>query len=177
MQMSRQAKLATIGAVGFAVVAGGFLLVGLHQAPARSSTAGARHIQAVTVSTVTSTITIDAQAGETFSPPSATAATAAPALTAEQAWAKYDQVDSSAGPTIPSNVSVQLGLLTLPIGPSGPNNSMLYAAHNTPVYGYSAPSCPMSRNPKVTTMPPNPCIKWVFLDANTGQAIDETWQQ
>jgi len=71
---------------------------------------------------------------------------------------------------------VDIGLLTLPIGPSGPNGSEIYTVHNQLVYGYSWHQCPASRNPKVKKLPPNPCIEWLFLNANTGYQIDETFQ-
>ena len=118
--------------------------------------------RAHTVSTVTVTITIDPAIGETFAP---APAGAEPALTAQQAWAKYTHVDRSyRNPAIPSDVTTHLGLLTLP-----------YTAHNELVYGYSWHSCPASRNPRVKKLPSNPCIEWNFLNASTGQQIDETW--
>jgi hypothetical protein len=137
----------------------------LHQGSAR----------ATTVSAVTSTITIDPNVGETFAP---APPTAVPTMTAQQAWASYTQVDTSyTSSAIPSDVTVQEGLLTLPLGPTAANSSETYAAQNELVYGYSWHSCPHSTNPMVQTLPPNPCIQWIFLDANTGKEIDDTWQQ
>jgi hypothetical protein len=131
--------------------------------------------RAYTASAVTATITVDPQVGETFAP---APADAAPALTAQQAWANYTQVDTSySDSAIPSNVTVQLGLLTLPLGPEGPGGAKAYTAQNQLVYGYSWHNCPASRNPNMQTLPPNPCIEWNFLDASTGRQIDETWQQ
>jgi hypothetical protein len=129
---------------------------------------------ATTATDVSTTITIDPSVGETFAPPPADAS---PALTAAQAWAAYTQVDTSYGSSqIPANVSVELGLLTLPLGPSGANGSENYTADNELVYGFSWHNCPASRNPKAQTLPPNPCVEWNFLDANSGSQIDETWQ-
>jgi hypothetical protein len=125
--------------------------------------------------TVATTVTIDPTVGEVFAP---APADALPAMTAQQAWAAYTKVDTSyATSAIPSYATFDIGLLTLPLGPTGPNGSEAYTAHNELVYGFSWHSCPVSRNPKVPTLPPNPCIEWNFLDANTGMQIDETWQQ
>ncbi len=78
---------------------------------------------------------------------------------------------------IPSGVmSVRLGLLTLPLGPSGPNGAEAYTAHDELAYGFSWHRYPVSANPRVTKLPPNPCREWNFLDANTARQIDETWQ-
>ena len=59
------------------------------------------------------TITIDPQVGETFAP---APASAAPKLTAQQAWARYARQNGSDHTAIPSFVHVRLGLLTLPVG-------------------------------------------------------------
>ena len=98
-------------------------------------------------------------------------------MTAQQTWKAYTKVDTGyANSEIPSNVTVRLGFLTLPLGPSGPNGSEAYTAHNELAYGFSWHNCPVSRNPKVKKLPPNPCVEWNFLDANTGRQIDDTWQ-
>ncbi len=135
----------------------------------------AKRVQFAHVSTVASPITIDPTAGEVFAP---APADASPAMTAQQAWAAYTRVDTSyTTSTIPSNVTVEIGLLTLPLGPSGPNGTEAYTANNELVYGFNWHNCPVSRNPKEQTLPANPCIEWNFLDASTGKQIDETWQQ
>lgn len=126
------------------------------------------------VANVPSTITIDPNLGEIFAPPPEATA---PAMTAEQAWAAYGKIDTAAGTKIPPDVSVSLGLFTLPLGPSGSNGTEAYTAHNILTYGYSWHSCPTSRNPKVKRLPASPCIEWLFLNANTGQQIDNTGQQ
>ena len=100
---------------------------------------------------------------------------ARPALTAQGAWARYTKVNTSyTTAAIPRNVSVRLGLLTLPIGPAGPGGREAYLAHNELVYGYSWHSCPYSTT--AAPPPPSPCIEWNFLDANTGHQIVQTWQ-
>src|SRR6266542_2207708 len=155
--MSRRAKFAIMGALGSAVLAGGLLAVVSHHAEARSRQATDRHVRAATVSTVTSTITINSQIGMTFAP---SPAGAAPALTAEQAWAQEEAAEGSSDTTIPSDVTVQLGLLTLPVGPANADTSGLvtsngtaYTALNELANGYSWHSCPMSTLPNATALP------------------------
>lgn len=100
---------------------------------------------------------------------------AKPKLSAQQAWARYTKVDTTyTTAAIPRNVSVHLGVLTIPIGPTGPNGTEAYLVHNKLVYGYSWHSCPPSTSG--ATLPPNPCIEWNFLNANTGHQIVETFQ-
>ena len=133
-----------------------------------------KYVATKPVADAPTTITIDPSVGETFAPPPANAA---PAMTAAEAWAAYTQVDTSySSSAIPSNVSVVLGLLTLPTGPTGPNGTEGYTANNELVYGFSWHNCPASRNPNAPTLPSNPCVEWNFLDASTGKQIDETWQ-
>lgn len=131
--------------------------------------------RAQAVSALAATITIDPHAGEIFAPAPAGAKAA---LTARQAWGRYTRADNGYKhySPIPSNVTVHIGLLTLLIGPTGSNGQLAYAAHNQLVYGYSWHQCPASRNPEVKKLPPNPCIEWLFLNANTGHQIDETFQ-
>lgn len=167
MKISRLRWAAVIGGLALSGVAIGFFVAGPHKASKK--TPPHEH----TVSALTSTITIDPQIGETFAPPPSGAA---PALTAEQAWAEYAQLNGDSSTTIPSSDTVTLGQLTLPIGPTGPNNSEAYTAYNELAYGYSWYSCPVSIGFQ-TTPPSSPCIEWNFLDAMTGQQIDETYQQ
>jgi hypothetical protein len=123
---------------------------------------------------VTTSITIDPQVGEIFQP---APVNAAPTLTAQQVWAKYASRQGSSSTAIPAKVTVKLGLLTLPIGPSGPSGTERYTAYRQLAYGYSTHACPKSRNPHITSLPANPCIYWDFLNANTGHQIDSTYQQ
>jgi len=126
------------------------------------------------VESVTSTITIAPDIGEILAP---APSSAKPALTAQQAWAEYTSHHADyRKATIPSDVTARLGLLTLPIGPTGPGGSETYTARNRLVYGFSWHSCPVSMNPRVRKLPRNPCVQWNFLDASTGHQIDDTWQ-
>jgi hypothetical protein len=164
--MAPVGKLIITGALAAGVLTAGLLAAGCGT-PAR--------VRAHAAPALTATITIDPHIGETFAP---APAGARPALTAQQAWAKYTQADNGyeRGSAIPANVTAHLGLLTLPIGPVGPGGSEAYTARKELVYGYSWHQCPASRNPDVQELPPNPCIEWNFLNANTGHQIDETWQ-
>lgn len=167
MLTKRHMLWAAVAAVVLGLGLAVFLVVRPQQAPGRAVTRTAH-------AAVAGAITIDPNVGETFTP---APPSAAPALTAEQAWAAYTKVDTSyRNPAIPVNVTAHLGFLTLPVGPVGPGGSEVYTAHQELVYGYSWHNCPASRNPNVQTLPPNPCIEWNFLDANTGHQIDETWQ-
>jgi hypothetical protein len=160
-----------IGAIGLAV-----LMTGLFVARATLGRAGS-----VTASPVTAKMTINAELQQTFAPPTASAA-AAPALTAEEAYAQFMQHAGAANTTIPSGTTVQLGLFTDPVGPDcGPEcsnltvqNGTAYTALNQLAYGYSWHACPVSVGGG--SVPPNPCIEWLFLDANTGKQIIITWQ-
>lgn len=173
-------RWAIVGAVVLAVVAAGLVVARLHQAPARAATARR---------SAPETVVIDPQIGETFAsaPPSA-----APKLTAQQAWDKYAQIryqpeldGFSPRGAIPARVSVRLGLLTLPVGPAdAPGTSRLvkkngkaYAALSKLVYGFSSPSGCVSMNPWVVFPPDARCIEWDFVNANTGNMIDGTWQK
>lgn len=102
---------------------------------------------------------------------------ARPKLTPQQAWANYTKVNTSYRTSaIPRNVSVHLGVLTEAIGPTRPGGSVTYLPDNELVYGYSWHSCPESQGPPGATLPPNPCIEWNFLKADTGRQIVDTWQ-
>jgi len=90
--------------------------------------------------------------------------------------------------TIPSDLTVQLGLVSVPVGPANPDDpdqaslatshGIAYSALNELAYGYSSPtgSCPMSRNPLRPGPVGKSCIDWIFVDANTGQLIEATAQ-
>lgn len=136
---------------------------------------------AIAVTQPSSTILINPSSDATFAPPPADVSAT---LTAEQAWAEYAQVNGGST-TIPSGAAVQLGLLTMPSGPADApgagnqptSNGLAYLALNELAYGYSEPTpCPQSINPFVTTSPGASCVDWVFVDANTGKQIMETWQ-
>jgi len=173
VRFSRRRTLVFAGAAVAALAVGGIA--------ARVALAAAR---AGSASAVTTPTVIDPSVGDTFTP---APADAAPALTAAQAWAQYAQVNGGST-TIPSSLSVHLGLVSMPVGPANPNdpdqaglavsNGIAYRVLNVLAYGYSSPtgSCPMSRNP----LRPGPigksCIDWTFVNADTGQLIEETSQ-
>jgi len=160
--MALRRKRLITGAAVLGVLVTGFILARLPKTPVRAATV---------MSAVTTTVTIDPSVGETFAP---APSSSAPSMSAQKAWARYARLNGSSVTAIPSSVTVQLGRLTLPVGP-GPDNSVSYTAYNQLAYGFSWHSCPVSMlNPP---SPDNPCIEWLFLDANTGQQIDETWQQ
>jgi hypothetical protein len=118
---------------------------------------------------VTSTTTIPGTE-EIWAPPPAAAA---PALTADQAWAIFA---SGAGlsTAIGSDTTVQLGALTEAVGPycgTGCDmwttvNGISYRALNELAYGYYWSTCPNG-----TSLPVTACENWLFLDANTGKLI------
>jgi hypothetical protein len=152
---------------------------------ARSTLTSAR---AVTVSPVPALITVNTAIGITFGPaPDG----ASPALSGAQAWSQYAELQGWST-AIPSDVTVQLGLVTVPVGPaSAPDtgslikvNNTAYMAYNELAYGYSSPAaCPQGDSLAERSLPPTPspsptssCIDWSFVDANTGKQIVETWQ-
>jgi len=93
---------------------------------------------------------------------------AVPAMTARQAWARFSRGEGS--PATSPGSTVQLGLLTMPIGPDCAKecaghpvrDGIAYTALNQLAYGYSWLAFPhrhlKNRN-------------WIFLDANTGKMI------
>jgi hypothetical protein len=121
---------------------------------------------------VTTTITIDPAIGETFIPPPQAAL---PGLTPEEAWAGFAKLNGSSVTDIPVEVTVSLGLLTLPVG-TVPGGEMVYTAQNQLAYGFSWHSCPPSTL-EAAPSSEGPCTQWLFLDASTGEQIDQTWQQ
>jgi hypothetical protein len=93
---------------------------------------------------------------------------AVPAMTARQAWARFTRSERSTA--IAPGTAVQLGLLTVPIGPYCGREcdghpvraGIAYTALDQLAYGYSWLAFPhrhlKNRN-------------WIFLDANTGKMI------
>ena len=167
--MRRRRKFAITGVIGIATIA-----VGVFTVQAASGRA-----EAMMATAVTATITIDPAYGATFAPPPANAASTA-ALTAQQAWTQFiQQASGSSNTAIPSTVTTQLGLFTLPVGPDcGATCSDLplqagisYTALNELAYGYRWPgdTCPSGSG--VTSLPAIPCTEWIFIDANTGHMI------
>jgi len=167
--MWRRRNLAIVGAIGLAALGGGLFAAQTSSRPAVANT----------ISSVSNTIKINAN-GETFAPPPANAA---PALTAQQAWAQFIQSSTvgSGGNAIPSGTTVQLGLFTFAVGPSSGcgttncnklivQNGTAYSALNQLAYGYSYRTTCVSGN-DMHPLPPSPCTQWWFIDANTGHMI------
>jgi hypothetical protein len=171
--MMRRGRIRVIvGAValGFLLLVGGLFLFRPHPGPARAAT-------------VPVTVAINPGIGETFAP---APRSAAPALTAQQAWQRYAEQAGSSHTTIPSFVTARLGLFTMDASPPGDpqiaglptSNGKFYTPHNELSYGYSWHSCPPVLGVlKSRTPPPNPCRAWLFLDANTGHMVVQTWQR
>ncbi len=155
-----------------AALAGCVLVIALLATGCGTRTAAHGH----TARARTATMTVDLGEGAKFMP---APAGAKPALTPQQAWARYTRstrADAShRSLAIPRNVSARLGVLTVPIGAIGRHGAQRYLAHNKLVYGYSWHRCPQSQAPGGTP-PPNPCIEWNFLNASTGAQIVQTWQ-
>jgi len=133
------------------------------------------HTKAIRALAVKTTITVDPGIHETFAPPPADAA---PAMTAAEAWAGWERHAEIPAKTtaIPANTSVQLGLLTLPVGPDCGlecehgnivRGNMVYTALNQLAYGYSWSTCPAG-----SSLPAIQCTSWIFLDASTGLMIE-----
>ena len=130
---------------------------------------GEQYRRAETTATV-----IDPQVGETFAPASKDAQ---PAIEAAVAWRRYARNEGSSVTQVPRAVTVQLGLLTLPIGPNGPNSSETYKAKDELTWGFNWHTCPVMTLANASPSADNPCIEWLLLNAKTGTQIDETWQQ
>jgi hypothetical protein len=201
--MWRTRSLAIIGATGLAALAGGLLasqISGSHAKNSQPRNHRAAHVRqpaashvgqpaasrarVITASAVRTTIAIDPHVGTTFAPPPANVSAAA--LTAQQAWAQFIQSSTtgSGGTAIPSTVTAQLGLFTLPIGPDcGPTcsgdpiqNGIAYKALNQLAYGYSWDGGTCGGSNPVNPAPPVPCTEWLFIDANTGHMTAWTVQ-
>jgi hypothetical protein len=164
--MRSQTRFIIIGAVVIAALAAGFITTRTQPTPVGAETA-AKTETAAGVTPLATTIAINS--GQTFAPAPAPVS-AAPTMTAQQAWSQWAQQVGSSNTTIPSDVTVRLGLFTRPLNASGPSQNEL-------AYGYSSHGCPVLLNPRATLPPSNPCIEWTFLDANSGALIDWTWQQ
>ena len=121
------AVLAAAIAVPLILLPGSSATGGLHQRPARGLAESAYK---------RATIAINPQIGQTFTLASASAA---PKLTAQQAWTRFARLNRWSRTAIPSSVHVQLGFYTLPAGPNGPGGTETYINHNELAYGYSSP--------------------------------------
>lgn len=116
-------------------------------------------------------IVIDSSIPETFVPASATATAG---IGADAAWQAYAQLNGSSVRVPPSDVAVELGYLTLPVGAGDPK---AYTANDELVWSFHWQSCPPSTGLSPSPPPQTQCVEWLFLDASTGAEIDDTWQQ
>src|SRR5215470_19658540 len=185
----RRRALAFAGA-GVAMLAVGVIAARVSLAVAHAKSPASAHAgtgpraHGPAASSAPGVIVVDRSVGDTFTQ---APASAAPALTAAQAWARYAQMDGGRS-TIPAGISSQLGLVSVPVGPANPDdpdqasliisNGVAYRVLNELAYGYSSPagSCPWSRNPNNPGPIGKSCVRWTFLDADTGQLIEETSQ-
>ena len=104
-----------------------------------------------------------------FSPASPSAA---PALTANEAFTQYaldNGIHDVTHPRVP--VAVYLGIHAQRPNPTRPWNGGVLA------YGFALRAgCVYSISPGSSPPPPRACIHWTFLNADTGHMIDETQQ-
>jgi len=186
--MRQRRRFVIIAAIGLATLAGGLIASQTSGGRAENSqlrshrAAGveqpAARARVITASAVRTTIVIDPHYGATFAPPPANVSAS---LTAQQAWAQFIQQSTtgSGGTAIPSTVTAQLGLFTLPIGPdcgatcSGDpvQNGIANRSRNQLAYGYSWPGGTCGGSNPVNPAAPVPCTEWIFIDANTGHMI------
>jgi hypothetical protein len=74
---------------------------------------------------------------------------------------------------LPSDANAELGLYT-----DAPGDGS-YLFHDRLAWGFTWSECaPRHGNPRASTTPPvdTVCRAWLFLDANTGQMLELTWQ-
>jgi hypothetical protein len=161
--MAAHRRYAVAPVLAVTCLAACLLAAGCTGSPAAETTEPVKHV-----------IVISPDIGEILAPPPANAK---PRLTAAQAYARSTGRRGRQVTAIPANVTAHLGLLTEPEGPLGPGGKVVaYSPGGQLVYGFSWHSCPVSMNPRVRRLPPNPCVEWNFIDANTGHQIDDTWQ-
>jgi hypothetical protein len=108
-----------------------------------------------------SAVQIDPAAHEVFAPPSA-AARPTTTLSAGQAWAKWAARLGASNLSIPADMTVRLGALTLPL-----------TADHQLAFGFEGvpQAC---RGNAIIKNPSSQCVRWIFLDARTGDLIDST---
>ena len=124
------------------------------------------------------TTVVDPSMGETFKPVSTTTSKmAARLISPDKAYRKAQNGATS----LPPGASVQLGRLTLPLGARAPGQ---YTAKDQLVYAYTWAQCgpnvtPVTTNgtPSATPTDPASCTAWLFVDASTGQMVDQTWTE
>jgi hypothetical protein len=115
------------------------------------------------------TVNVDPNVGETFTPYNS-ARTAPPDLiTAGQAYQSF----ASRSADLPATMSVELGYLTLP--PTA-DNQLVYAYTSTSCGPQILPAPPPGSDPVEPTSAPK-CKQWLFVDASTAEMVDLTWSE
>jgi hypothetical protein len=166
------AILVTVAVVAAVVV--GFVIAN-RGAGGRAPASLAAGTGSLTAPVVQNTTTIEAGAKETFSPPPSGQLSPGPTLSADQAWAVWSKAIGGNETSVPANEAAVLGDLTLPASSVGSQSQWTYTAKGELVYGFKGPvmTCVyMSTFPH----PAADCVRWTFLDANTGRLVDRTQQ-
>lgn len=123
------------------------------------------------------TTVVDSSVGETFTAVTTPSSkVSARLISPDRAFHKAD------GPAqeLPAGTSVQLGRLTLPVGAGAPGQ---YNAKDQLVYAFTWRQCAPNIGPFDPTSPsasPSDstyCTAWLFVDAETGKMVDQTWTQ
>lgn len=148
------------------------LLIGhhTHAAPAAGA-AGTPSQEAQTRPAAAGAVVIDPDINETFTPSSTppTGATVMSESAARAAAATKNTLAPATGAT------VQTGYFTFPTGSGSPNT---YLAKGAYVYAYHWTQCgPNMGVPGAESPSPAPprCTEWMFIDATTGDVLDNTW--
>lgn len=157
----------TMKALGIATAlgtAGGAVVIGCALTSAQAGASAPFSGTPVTALSGASPVTIDASAREVFTPGSVDAASSE---TPADAYGQWSALTKDTG--LPSDATVTSGTLTLP-----------YHAKDRPVYAYSWHQCRtiIGAAVKPGSIPrttPILCTHWLFLDAATGDGVDETW--
>ena len=138
---------------------------GRHVAQAPWSFGAASSPQAV--SAEGAPVIIDSGVGEVFLPVTGVV----PPMAAAAVWRKFALRDASSNGLVPPGTSVQLGTLTLPLGPGKPGE---FRANAQLVWSFSWQQCaPVTSS--VTPSQPPPCTAGAFFDASTGDLVDHTF--
>jgi len=113
---------------------------------------------------ITSTIVLDPpQNTESFASPG----NDQPQLTSGEALAAFEAVDTEF--SLPADATSYLGLYTAAVGDG------TYRFQGQLAWGFTWQECadPRAEVSPGTTLP---CKEWLFLDANTGEMLEATWQ-
>ena len=168
--MRLRGPLASIGALGLAVLGAGLIAV-------LTSVNWADTVRATMLRT-----TIRVNSVITFAPPPAGTL---PALTAAQALRESEREAGARISRIPPGLTVKLGLFTLLVGPyCGAEchglivkDGLAYQDLDELAYGYAGRPSPCVYLGLHPPARPGRCISWDFVDAATGQMITDTQQK